>query len=326
MIHPVLLVATIVGAGAGVGDITVRHVTTLTIPNGQDNSNLKELELLHRHVLNQHFSALALGPHPDLIEPRLASIIEKEAYVDTPVDEARQACALDARRLCTDPEDKAALHCLGMADLKLKQPVTEQCRTKVRLSIPYACSVEINEHRCTGEGQSLFQCIEEKADKVSGDCADSLYLTKKFLKVWDTTKKSLEDRKGAQTKKDSNGMGLPDDNSALTFEDPVLKVQDPKADATVATPQQGFAVAGHSHEVVNGNVALGMLGEAEKVTEFSYGLILVILAAGISIWACLFASPRRLADDPAIVSVEAVQLEVTPLLKNLDTAKSEVLL
>lgn len=287
----------------------------MTIPNSQDNSkSLKDLELLHRHVLNQHFSALALGPQPNLIEPRLAQIIEREPYLDTPIDEARKACALDARRLCPIPENKAILHCLGMADLKLNQAVTEQCRAKVKMTIPYACSVESAEHGCTGIDKSLLKCLEEKAGKLSGDCADSVYLTIKFLKILDTTKKSLDDRKAAQSRKPGNGMSVAETGPEKT------------TNGTAVAPQQGFTVARSSAKIVSEKVAMEMIKESDEVTEFAYGLILIVIAAGVSVWACLFASPRRLANEPAIVSVKEVTLEVRPLLNFDDSSKNEVLL
>lgn len=314
MISSIIFTAAVFGADANVGDITVRHVTTMTISNPADNSNLKEIELLHRHVLNQHFSALALGPHPELIEPRLAQIIERESYSNTPVDTASEACALDARRLCPNPEDRAALHCLGMADLKLKQPVSDQCRNKVKLSIPYACSIEIDEHGCNGVAQSLVTCLDQNAKKMSSDCADSLFLTKKFLSMWDSTKRDIDDHKAAQTvderksKKKGTGLGPTED--------------------TATVQGQGFTVARSSHKVISEKVAMDMVSSVEnEQMQFTGGLILIVLAFAVSAWGCMFASPQRLADAPAIVSVKEVQLkEDAPLLKFDDSSKSEVLL
>jgi hypothetical protein len=333
MISSILIAVVMMGADANVGDITVRHVTTMTISNPEANKNLKEVELLHRHVLNQHFSALALGPRPDLIEPRLAQIIERESYVETPSDTASQACALDARRLCPNPEDKAALHCLGMADLKHKQPISDQCRTKVKLSIPYACSIEIDEHGCNGVAQSLLNCVEQNAKKISSDCADSLFLTKKFLSVWDSTKRDADARKAALTveerksKRTGNGMGPATDAATVTLDSSVVKIEKLlDANATSVTAHQGFTVARSSGQLISEKIAMDMVSENEQ-TQFTGGLILMILAGGISAWGCLFVSPRRLADAPAIVSVKEVQLkEDAPLLKFDDSSKSEVFL
>jgi len=81
------------------------------------------------------------------------------------------ACVAESEKLCAGA--RSAMHCLGT---KVNE-VSEACKSEVKHSIPFVCSLEITNLKCDGMDRPILGCLTSNEANLGGACSDSLRLT-----------------------------------------------------------------------------------------------------------------------------------------------------